>query len=138
MNFVSLVRPSWRRASTQTGKLALSYRHYAQATPSASAPAPSSSQPSSATESTASGTTPRSACLPGTVLEGLTWLKDQKPVLAKPDEEYPPWLWSLTDKKVEDPKKSSSAPPPGSRDAQRALRKANRKSIKASNFMKAQ
>ncbi|KAG8912563.1 hypothetical protein FRC00_004251 [Tulasnella sp. 408] len=136
MNFVSTVRSSWG-ASTRAGKLASGYRYYAQATPSASAPA-ASSPPSTATELEASGTTPRSSCLPGTVLEGLTWLKDQKPVIAKPDEEYPPWLWTLLERKVEDPKKPSPPPPPGSREAQRSLRKANRKTIKASNFMKGQ
>ncbi|KAG8930299.1 hypothetical protein FRC01_002965 [Tulasnella sp. 417] len=136
MNFVSTVRPAWR-ASTRAGKLASGYRQYAKATPSAAAPA-ASSQPAATTEPEAAGTGPRSSCLPGTVLEGLTWLKDQKPVIAKADEEYPPWLWTLLERKVEDPKKPSPPPPPGSRDAQRALRKANRKNIKASNFMKGQ
>ncbi|KAG8982429.1 hypothetical protein FRB90_006798 [Tulasnella sp. 427] len=136
MSFVSAARPVWR-ASTRQGKAVLGFRSYAKATPSASAPAPSSSQPTTSADSAVPGDGTRSSCLPGTVLEGLTWLKDQKPILAKPDEEYPPWLWTLLERKVEDPKKPSPSPPPGSRDAQRALRKANRKAIKVSNFMKA-
>ncbi|KAF8422336.1 hypothetical protein L210DRAFT_3670223 [Boletus edulis BED1] len=27
---------------------------------------------------------------------GLNYLKGEPPILAKPDEEYPPWLWELT------------------------------------------
>lgn len=83
----------------------------------------------------------RSACLPNTVMDGLTWLKDQKPVIALPDEEYPPWLWTLLKPKV-DPKASKAStlqpPQPGTPEAQKALRRENRKNIKALNFMKAQ
>lgn len=36
-----------------------------------------------------------SSCTPGTVLTGLAILKDAPEVIAKPDEEYPSWLWEL-------------------------------------------
>ncbi|KAG1863617.1 mitochondrial ribosomal protein L37-domain-containing protein [Suillus subalutaceus] len=36
-----------------------------------------------------------SSCPPGTILEGLNYLKGQPPVIALPDEEYPSWLWEL-------------------------------------------
>ncbi|GAA6023276.1 hypothetical protein JCM11491_003896 [Sporobolomyces phaffii] len=36
-----------------------------------------------------------SSCPEGTVLKGLNYLKDEAPVVSKPDAEYPAWLWSL-------------------------------------------
>ncbi|KAJ8095046.1 hypothetical protein PM082_010264 [Marasmius tenuissimus] len=42
---------------------------------------------------------PKSACLADTVLPGLSYLKGQEPVLAKPDEWYPEWLWTLLEPK---------------------------------------
>ena len=36
-----------------------------------------------------------SSCPEGTVLKGLNYLKDESPILSKPDSEYPEWLWSL-------------------------------------------
>ncbi|GAA5944341.1 mitochondrial 54S ribosomal protein mL54 MRPL37 [Sporobolomyces koalae] len=36
-----------------------------------------------------------SSCPEGTVMKGLNYLKDESPVLSKPDSEYPAWLWSL-------------------------------------------
>ncbi|PAV23585.1 mitochondrial chloroplast ribosomal L54 L37 [Pyrrhoderma noxium] len=41
-----------------------------------------------------------SSCTEGTVLVGLNYLKGQPPVVAKKDEEYPPWLWDLLKPKV--------------------------------------
>jgi len=38
-----------------------------------------------------------SSCLPGTTLQGLNILKDQPDPVAKLDEEYPAWLWTLLD-----------------------------------------
>ncbi|KAG8894868.1 hypothetical protein FRB99_000942 [Tulasnella sp. 403] len=96
----------------------------------------SSKDAAPALETTSTDAAPRSSCLPGTVLEGLTWLKSQQPILAKPDEEYPPWLWTLLNPR-EDSKKGP-APIPGSPEAQKALRRANRKQIKGDNFMRAQ
>ncbi|GAA5912016.1 mitochondrial 54S ribosomal protein mL54 MRPL37 [Sporobolomyces salmoneus] len=62
----------------------------------ASPPAPSSSQAGAAGESAPSSTTPSlSSCPEGTVLKGLNYLKDESPILSKPDSEYPSWLWSL-------------------------------------------
>jgi len=74
----------------------------------------------------------RSCCAPNTVLVGLNYLKDQPPVLALPDEEYPPWLWKLLDK--------SELPDdgPGGLAEKRRLRKENRQRIRDQNFMKTQ
>ncbi|KAI0306652.1 mitochondrial ribosomal protein L37-domain-containing protein [Multifurca ochricompacta] len=75
---------------------------------------------------------PRSSCPPNTVLVGLNYLKDQPPVLALSDEEYPPWLWKLLDK--------SELPDdgPGGTAEKRRLRKENRQRIRDQNFMKTQ
>jgi large subunit ribosomal protein L54 len=74
----------------------------------------------------------QSSCAPNTVLVGLNYLKDQPPVLALPDEEYPTWLWKLLDK--------SELPDdgPGGKAEKRHLRKENRQRIRDQNFMKTQ
>jgi large subunit ribosomal protein L54 len=74
----------------------------------------------------------RSSCAPNTILVGMNYLKDQPPVLALPDEEYPPWLWKLLDK--------SELPDdgPGGNAEKRRLRKENRQRIRDQNFMKTQ
>jgi len=75
---------------------------------------------------------PRSSCPPNAALVGLNYLKDQPPVLALPDEAYPPWLWSLLDK--------SELPNdgPGGKAEKRRLRRENRQRIRDQNFMKTQ
>jgi large subunit ribosomal protein L54 len=75
---------------------------------------------------------PRSSCPPNTVLVGLNYLKDQPPVLALPDEEYPPWLWKLLDKS------DTLDDGPGGEAEKRRLRKENRQRIRDQNFMKTQ
>ncbi|KIY70416.1 hypothetical protein CYLTODRAFT_488091 [Cylindrobasidium torrendii FP15055 ss-10] len=74
----------------------------------------------------------KSSCLPDTVLEGLNYLKDQPPVLAKPDSEYPDWLWNvLTPKVLPDDG-------PGGKKERRDRRLENKKKIKERNFMSTQ
>lgn len=73
-----------------------------------------------------------SSCPPNTILVGLNYLKDQPPVLALPDEEYPPWLWKLLDE-TELPDDG-----PGGKAEKRRLRKENRQRIRDQNFMKTQ
>ncbi|GJJ12292.1 hypothetical protein Clacol_006533 [Clathrus columnatus] len=75
---------------------------------------------------------PISSCSSGTVLKGLAYLKDQPPVVALPDEEYPPWLWTIMLPKVwpEDG--------PGGKAEKVRLRKESRQKIKDQNFMKTQ
>ncbi|KAI9466123.1 mitochondrial ribosomal protein L37-domain-containing protein [Lactarius psammicola] len=73
-----------------------------------------------------------SSCPPNTILVGLNYLKDQPPVLALADEEYPPWLWKLLDK-TELPDDG-----PGGKAEKRRLRKENRQRIRDQNFMKTQ
>lgn len=81
---------------------------------------------------TAAGPGARSSCLPNTVLVGVNYFKDQPPVLALADEEYPSWLWKLLDK--------SELPDdgPGGKAEKRRLRKENRQRIRDQNFMKTQ
>jgi len=73
-----------------------------------------------------------SSCAPNTIIVGANYLKDQPPVLALPDEEYPSWLWTLLDK--------SELPDdgPGGKAEKRRLRKENRQRIRDQNFMKTQ
>ncbi|RDL38639.1 uncharacterized protein BP5553_02979 [Venustampulla echinocandica] len=40
-----------------------------------------------------------SSCVPGTPLKGINYLKGRDDPLAKPDEEYPEWLWRCLDAK---------------------------------------
>ncbi|KAF8479336.1 mitochondrial ribosomal protein L37-domain-containing protein [Russula ochroleuca] len=96
-----------------------------------------SAAPNAVPEQTAAAELPatgsaRSSCAPNTVMEGINYLKDQRPVLALPDEEYPAWLWTLLDK--------SELPDdgPGGKAEKRRLRKENRQRIRDQNFMKTQ
>jgi large subunit ribosomal protein L54 len=38
-----------------------------------------------------------SSCPPGTVLTGLSVIKDQPDPIALPDDQYPAWLWTVLD-----------------------------------------
>ncbi|KDQ50093.1 hypothetical protein JAAARDRAFT_200257 [Jaapia argillacea MUCL 33604] len=73
-----------------------------------------------------------SSCTPNTLMPGLNWLKDQPPVLALPDSEYPPWLWTLLQKKV------LPDDGPGGKAEKVRLRKERREAIRESNFLKTQ
>ncbi|GAA5976341.1 hypothetical protein JCM5350_001426 [Sporobolomyces pararoseus] len=53
-------------------------------------PAAATAEPTPSTSSSS-----LSSCPEGTVLKGLNYLKDESPILSKPDSEYPEWLWSL-------------------------------------------
>ncbi|OHF01299.1 hypothetical protein CORC01_03332 [Colletotrichum orchidophilum] len=44
---------------------------------------------------------PISSCPPGTVLNGLNYLKNKTDPIALPDEEYPDWLWTILESKKE-------------------------------------
>ncbi|GAA5948356.1 hypothetical protein JCM3765_001384 [Sporobolomyces pararoseus] len=57
-------------------------------------PSPVSPTPAASAEPTPS-TSSLSSCPEGTVLKGLNYLKDESPILSKPDTEYPEWLWTL-------------------------------------------
>ncbi|KAI6040561.1 mitochondrial ribosomal protein L37-domain-containing protein [Pisolithus marmoratus] len=74
---------------------------------------------------------PISSCPAGTVLSGLNYLKGQPPILAMPDEDYPTWLWDLTNPK----KKRHEAEDAGSgSDAEkRRLRRENRQLLRDKN-----
>lgn len=63
------------------------------AAPPAAAPAPAEDG-ATATPDEASS---RSSCPPGTVLNGLNYFKGKTDPVAKPDNEYPEWLWSCLD-----------------------------------------
>lgn len=62
-------------------------------------------------------------------MTGLAYNKDQPPVLALEDEEYPAWLWTILSPKV------IPEGEPGTRPEDRKRRK---EKIKAQNFMKTQ
>jgi len=66
------------------------------------------------------------------VLAGVNYLKNQPPVLALPDDEYPPWLWKLLE-----PKELPDDGPGGIAEKVR-LRRENRSQIRDQNFMKTQ
>ncbi|ESK94838.1 likely mitochondrial ribosome protein mrpl37p [Moniliophthora roreri MCA 2997] len=72
---------------------------------------------------------PKSSCPADTVLIGLNYLKGQEPVLAKPDEDYPEWLWTiLRPKVIEDDG-------PGGKFERMERRRANKQGIKERNFL---
>ena len=66
------------------------------------------------------------------MLAGVNYLKNQPPVLALPDDEYPPWLWKLLE-----PKELPDDGPGGIAEKVR-LRRENRSQIRDQNFMKTQ
>ncbi|WVQ83267.1 hypothetical protein IAT38_005406 [Cryptococcus sp. DSM 104549] len=82
----------------------------------------------------------------GTVLRGLSVLKDKPDPVALPDAQYPEWLWTLaTDdapaaqggkkaKKETDPLKLEAK---ALNEEKRRLKVSNREAIKASNYLKA-
>jgi large subunit ribosomal protein L54 len=74
----------------------------------------------------------KSSCPAGTVLPGINYLKNQEPVIALQDEEYPPWLWTLLK-----PKQIPEDGPGGIGEKMR-LKKERQARIKDSNFMKTQ
>jgi hypothetical protein len=76
--------------------------------------------------------TPKSSCPENTTLPGLNWLKGQPDVVAKPDDDYPPWLWDILK-----PKKFADKGP-GSEAEHVRRRKENRQKIRDTNFMKTQ
>ncbi|KAI0086429.1 mitochondrial/chloroplast ribosomal protein L54/L37 [Irpex rosettiformis] len=76
--------------------------------------------------------TPKSSCAEGTELVGLRWLKDQGPVVAKADDEYPDWLWTLLQ-----PKELPDDGPGGLAEKKK-LRTLNRERIREKNFMSTQ
>ncbi|KAF8447413.1 mitochondrial ribosomal protein L37-domain-containing protein, partial [Boletus edulis BED1] len=72
-----------------------------------------------------------SSCPAGTIMTGLNYLKGEPPILAKPDEEYPAWLWELTKPRqlVDDG--------PGGKAEKRGLRLTHRQTLKDNNMFKA-
>ncbi|KAJ3519054.1 hypothetical protein NMY22_g13371 [Coprinellus aureogranulatus] len=75
---------------------------------------------------------PQSSCPEGTLLKGLNYLKGQAPIIAKPESEYPAWLWTILK-----PKEYPDDGPGGK--AERVARKKERQqAIKDRNFMSTQ
>ncbi|KAK1921617.1 60s ribosomal protein l37, mitochondrial precursor [Papiliotrema laurentii] len=95
-----------------------------------------------AEESTLSKKQTISSCAPGTVLHGLNVLKDSSDPVAKPDEEYPAWLWNLipTGKNsdlAEQPKQVVKKGETFDYAAEkRRLKAINKAKIKAANFLR--
>ena len=63
---------------------------------------------------------------------GLNYLKDQPPVVAKADSEYPEWLWKLVEPKA------IPDDGPGGRGERMKMRKGSKQRIKEQNFLKTQ
>ncbi|KAI0314720.1 mitochondrial/chloroplast ribosomal protein L54/L37 [Amylostereum chailletii] len=122
MSFLRCIRHS----SKTCGLFAPSRRYAVKASAPAASPAgkntPVSEEPAAAL----------SSCPPNTVLTGLNYLKGQEPVLALPDEDYPPWLWDLL-KPREFPDDG-----PGGKGEKMRMRMENRQRIRDQNFMKTQ
>ncbi|KAF8327234.1 mitochondrial ribosomal protein L37-domain-containing protein [Cantharellus anzutake] len=77
---------------------------------------------------------PKSSCVAGIVMPGLNYLKDQPPVVAVGDKEYPSWLWTILQPKLYPPEEQGLG---GA--AQKARHKKERKEkIRAQNFMRTQ
>ncbi|KAI6043331.1 mitochondrial ribosomal protein L37-domain-containing protein [Pisolithus marmoratus] len=74
---------------------------------------------------------PISSCPAGTVLSGLNYLKGQPPILAMPDEDYPTWLWDLTNPKKKRHEAEDAGP--GSDAEKRRLRRDNRQLLRDKN-----
>lgn len=68
----------------------------------------------------------------GTKLKGLNIKKNGEDPVALADEEYPPWLWEVLDNEAQ--KAKLQADP--EKAAHKERRGANRKQIKADNFLK--
>ncbi|KAG7093460.1 hypothetical protein E1B28_007136 [Marasmius oreades] len=98
------------------------YRSYTAKAAAAGSPSESSQKQSPAA-------TPKSSCAADTVLTGLNYLKGQETVLAKPDEWYPDWLWTILE-----PKKLEYDGP-GGKYERAERRKENKQRIKERNFM---
>jgi large subunit ribosomal protein L54 len=71
----------------------------------------------------------RSAAEAGSPLKGLNYLKDQPPILARPDEDYPDWLWRLLDAD-----RHNDLPEEDRK--RREISKQRKADIKAKNFIK--
>ncbi|KIK56175.1 hypothetical protein GYMLUDRAFT_827251 [Collybiopsis luxurians FD-317 M1] len=112
-----------RRAHRASSKISMQCRAYS---------APSNSPTPTQKSKSKAAPVITSSCAPDTIMAGLNYLKNQPPVLALPDEEYPPWLWTiLQPKELEDDG-------PGGRKERMERRKANKERIKERNFMSTQ
>lgn len=74
----------------------------------------------------------KSSCPENTILEGVNYLKGQPPVLALADDQYPEWLWTITQPRV------VPDDGPGGFAEKYAMRKQRRQQIREQNFMKTQ
>ncbi|KAI5475593.1 ribosomal protein L37, mitochondrial [Pseudohyphozyma bogoriensis] len=125
----STLRSSSSSATLPRRALSTSPRVFADASTSTAKPAFS---PASAL--------PESSCPAGTVLKGLSYLKDASDPVALESTEYPDWIWNLTTQpKVVKGKKAAAAADEQEKslkDRIRAQRKEGKKAIKAQNTLK--
>ncbi|KAH7103949.1 mitochondrial ribosomal protein L37-domain-containing protein [Auriculariales sp. MPI-PUGE-AT-0066] len=89
-------------------------------------------EPAQAAAAAAKPQRPASSCSPDMVLTGLNYLKGQVPVLALKDEDYPDWLWTITEAR-EIPDDG-----PGGQGEKMRMRIENKQRIKERNFMSKQ
>lgn len=78
-------------------------------------------------------------------MKGLNYLKDESPILSKPDSDYPSWLWSLSTtsggsevvvKKSGKGKGKVVQESAQLRERKKELKKEGRRGIKAANALK--
>ncbi|ODV88734.1 hypothetical protein CANCADRAFT_148366 [Tortispora caseinolytica NRRL Y-17796] len=73
-----------------------------------------------------------STIVQGTVMKGINLKKNGADPIAKPDNEYPDWLWTLLDPEAQ---KQRLAQDP-EKMARKEWRAKNRKNIRTANFLK--
>ncbi|KAF9532821.1 mitochondrial ribosomal protein L37-domain-containing protein [Crepidotus variabilis] len=120
----------FRTSVASSSRFQCVYRRYASA--AATSSAEKDGKKAKASDSAAAATSLRSSCVQDTVLTGVNYLKGQPPLVAKPDEEYPEWLWSTLKPKVHEDDA------PGGKKERVERRNANRQAIKDRNFMSTQ
>ncbi|KAK9763807.1 hypothetical protein K7432_009199 [Basidiobolus ranarum] len=72
---------------------------------------------------------PTSSAPEGTVLKGINFTKGKGDPIAKPESEYPEWLWDLLNTEKRDARRNDP-------NDKAYYRRINKEQIKATNFMK--
>ncbi|KXL45486.1 hypothetical protein M433DRAFT_709 [Acidomyces richmondensis BFW] len=110
-------------------------RTFSHTPSSLTASQPTSSPSESAATAGNTAKHPPSSVPAGTVLKGLNFLKNHTDPVAMPDEDYPPWLWSVLSSTQSSSSSPSSSSPDGGASADGDLfsksKKQRRKAAKA-------
>ncbi|GAA5875041.1 hypothetical protein JCM3774_003412 [Rhodotorula dairenensis] len=98
---------------------------------SSSSRAPSTSPPSSTAPASS---VPESSCPAGTVLKNLNFVKDASDPVALEDDQYPAWVWTLTEARK--PAAEGQDEAANLRHQRKALKAERKVSMKAANALK--